>query len=200
MKAHARVCYYFGNGFINLSAMGTRDSEKLKKAARENGKLGGRPKGSRSEKTLEKELILKGYRERVMGVTDLLLNSQLTLARGQQYLFKIEKKKLTGPKGGVSYIPQRPKLVTSEIEIQNYLEGLVDESDMDDNDPAATYYYLTTKDPSSQTIDSMLDRTFGKSAQSLDLTSGGKTLGVSEEAQAMANAALNKFLNGNPKK
>lgn len=180
--------------------MGTRDSEKLQKAARANGLKGGRPKGSKSPKTLEKEAVLREYKTRVMGVTNILLNSQLTLAKGQQYLFKIEKKKLTGPKGGVSYIPQRPKLVTSQIEIQNYLEGLLDESDIDDNDPAATYYYLTTKDPNSQTIDSMLDRTFGKSAQSIDLTNNGKSFAVSEEAKALADAALAKFLNGKSQK
>lgn len=171
-------------------------SKEAAEKARRNGKKGGRPKGKKSSKTLEKEAVLKTYREKAMEVVPLLFRSQLTLARGQQYLFKIEKKKITGPKGGISYIPQRPKLVTSEFEIEEYLAGRLDESDEEDNDPAATYYYLTTKDPNSQTIENIMDRTFGKAAQSIDLTSGGKAFATSAESRALADNALNKFLNG----
>lgn len=142
-------------------------------ASIENGKKGGRPKGKKSKNTLEKEAVLKVFRERVMRNADLLFDSQLTLARGQTYLYKIEKELQIGPKGGKRYVSSKPKLVTEQWEIEAYLEGEITEGDSDnDQDPNATYYYLTTKDPSNQAVDSMLDRTFGKPAQSLEL--GGK--------------------------
>lgn len=130
----------------------------------------GRKKGSKSKATLEKEAVLAAFRQRVMSHADLLFNAQFTAARGQTYLFKIEKELQIGPKGGKKYIRSKPKLVTELWEIEAYLEGLVEEGDMDDeDDPAATYYFLTTKDPDSRAADSLLDRAFGKSAQEIDL-------------------------------
>lgn len=126
----------------------------------------GRKKGSKSKATLEKEAVLKAYRERVMRSADLLFDAQMTLARGQTYLYKIEKELQVGPKGGKRYVSSKPKLVESQSEIEQYLEGLITEGDPDDeNDPNATYYFLTTRDPDNRAIDSMLDRTFGRSTQ-----------------------------------
>jgi hypothetical protein len=126
----------------------------------------GRKKGSKSKSTLEREATLKAFRDRVMKNADLLFDAQLTLARGTTYLYKIEKELQIGPKGGKRYIRSKPKLVESQAEIEDYLEGLIEEGDPDDeNDPAATYYFLTTKDPDNRAIDSMLDRTFGRPTQ-----------------------------------
>jgi hypothetical protein len=126
----------------------------------------GRPKGKKNAATLEKEAVLKEYREKILQSADILFQSQMTLARGQTYLYKIEKEEIIGPKGGKSYRSKKPELVTSQWEIESYLEGLVDEGDEnDENDPRAAYYFLTTKDPDNRAIDSMLDRTFGKSVQ-----------------------------------
>lgn len=148
-----------------------RTSEILKKAARENGKKGGRPPGSKSEATLEREEVLKQMRQKVMGVADELFIAQMSLAKGYYYLYKIEKKLYVGPKGGKKYVPQRPKLVKDLWEIEAYLCGLVDESnDPHDNDPAATYYYIVTKDPQNAAIDSLQDRTFGRSTQSVEVS------------------------------
>lgn len=137
-------------------------------ASRFNGIKGGRPKGKKSPATLKKEAVLKAYRERVMGLADRLLDSQLTLAKGITYLYKIEKKKIVGPKGGIRWEAQKPERVTSEAEIRDYLEGLVESGDVkNDQDPSATYYFLTTKDPDSGAIKDMMDRTFGKSVQAI---------------------------------
>lgn len=129
---------------------------------------GGRPKGKKSQQTLEKEAVLKAYKQRVMTYADILLDAQLTLAKGQTYLYKIEKIKVIGPKGGVRYEPKKPELVTSKIEIEAYLEGLFKEGDLEnDRDPGATYYYITTKDPDGAAINAMLDRTFGRPVQAV---------------------------------
>ena len=139
--------------------------------ARENGRKGGRPRGKKSKTTLEREAVLRAFRERAMRSADLLFDAQLTLAKGQTFLYKIEKELQIGPKGGKRYVNSKPKLVTNQSEIESYLEGLANEGDLEDeNDPNATYYYLTTKEPSNYAADSLLDRTFGKSTQRLEHT------------------------------
>lgn len=136
------------------------------KASVENGKKGGRPKGRKSDATLEKEAILREYRQKILQSADILFGSQLHLARGMTYLYKIEKELQVGPKGGKKYVKSKPQLVTEQWEIESYLMGKVEEGDEDDeNDPNATYYFITTKDPDNRAIDSMLDRTFGKATQ-----------------------------------
>jgi len=134
----------------------------------------GRKPKSKNKTTLERDAVLKEFRQRVMRKVDLLQDSQFSLARGLQYLYKIEKKKIVGPRGGVSYQAQKPVLVTDPEEIRMYIEGELEEGDADDiNDPAATYYFITTKDPDNKAIDSLLDRTFGKSVNTIAGPDGG---------------------------
>ncbi len=153
--------------------MGTKSvtTEKLKKkpVPGKNGgkrKGSGRKKGGENQATKVKRATLKQFQDRVTKVVDILFDSQMTLARGQTFLYKIEKEKVVGPKGGVSYRKQRPVQVIDQREIEDYLEGLITEGDEDDDkDPNATYYYITAKEPDNKAIDSMLDRTFGKATQ-----------------------------------
>ncbi len=138
----------------------------------------GKKKGSKSVRTLEREAIINAYNQRAMGIVDLLLDSQITLARGQTFLYKIEKEEVRGPKGGISYRSKPPKLVTSQWEIENYLEGLDENGDPieTDSDRGATYYYLTTKEPSNMALDSILNRTLGKPKETLELKGVKKLL------------------------
>ncbi len=138
-----------------------------------NGKKGGRPKGSKSPITIEKEAALKAFREKVYTLADSLLYNQLSLARGQTFLYKIEKYYETVGKSKVLR-KKKPKLVTAQWEIEAYLEGKIDEGEMEDFED--TYYFITTKEPNNQAIDSLLDRSFGKPSQNMDLTSGGEKL------------------------
>ena len=142
--------------------------------ARENGKKGGRPKGTKNPATLERERVLAELRQRTMRVAGVLFDSQLALARGQSYLYKIEKYR---EKVGKNYVlkKKKPKLVTEQWEIEQYLEGLVEEGNM--QDPEDTYYFIVTRQPNTKAIDSLLDRTFGKAQQNIDFTSGGKAIG-----------------------
>lgn len=136
------------------------------KSSRQNGKKGGRPKGAKSQTTLVKEAVLREFRNKVLQAADVLFNSQLHVATGQTFLYKIEKELQIGPKGGKKYIRSKPKLVTDQWEIENYLMGKYEEGDAEDeDDPNATYYYLTTQQPDNKAIDSLLDRTFGKASQ-----------------------------------
>lgn len=130
----------------------------------------GRKKGKKNPETLEREKVLAEVRQRILRSAQRFLDAQSSVALGQQFLYKIVKKKKVGPKGGISYEAQKPELVTSEIEIRSYLEGLVENGDMEDNkDPAATYYFITTKEPSNNAIDSLMNRAFGKTAQAVEL-------------------------------
>lgn len=129
----------------------------------------GRKKGSKSQKTLEKERVLAAVRERILRNADRILDGQMSLAQGQQFLYKIEKELQIGPKGAKKYVSSKPKLVTDEWEIRAYLEGLVEDGDMnDENDPEATYYFITTKEPNNMAIDSMFNRAFGKPTERVE--------------------------------
>ena len=141
----------------------------------------GRKSGSKNPATLERNKVLEAMRQRIMGKADFLLDKQFQLARGQQFLYKIEKEfiktgELKNGKDKGYWKNKRPKLVTDEWEIRAYLENLVDKAngDIEDEfDPAATYYFITTKEPSNQALDSMLDRTFGRATQPVSGEDGG---------------------------
>lgn len=142
-----------------------------------NNHKGGRPKGKKAPKTLERERVLEALRQRTMRIADRIFDKQLVLVNGQQFLYKIEKefvrtgKSKDGNPTGY-YRALKPELVEDELVIRGYLENLVYRAngDMEDEkDPGATYYFITTKEPSNQAIDSMLDRTFGRAVQATKL-------------------------------
>lgn len=159
---------------------------------------GGRPKGSKSIMTLEKEAVFASYRQGVLRSVDVLRAAQLGLAKGSQYLFKIEKEKVVGPKGGVTYKSKKPVLVTSPQEMEDYLAGQFEDGDAEDeHDPSAAYYFMTAKDPENQAIKDMLDRIFGKPKEFVEL-SGDKNnpvvIDTKHATQEQIDAALSKLL------
>lgn len=129
----------------------------------------GRPKGTKNPRMLEKLAMRKIMEQRIMRVTNKILTAQIHIATGQTFLYKIEKKKIEGPKGGISYQNLPPKLVTSQFEIESYLEDVAtaNGNPEDENDPAATYYYLTTKEPNNEAIKNLFDRVHGKPKESI---------------------------------
>jgi hypothetical protein len=126
-------------------------------ASIENGKKGGRPKGSLNQATIEKREAEKQFIDRVVKSVDKLFNAQMSLAEGCSYLYRIEE---TGE--GKNKV-KKHVLVTSPEEIKAYLDGDVDESD---------YYYITTDAPDNKAIDSLMDRAFGKARQTIGLDGG----------------------------
>lgn len=130
-----------------------------------NGKnnKGGRPKGKKNPATLEKEAVLKVYRERIMRNADILFDSQVSIAQGIQFLFKIEKEWIQTGKNKGFWKNKKPILVEDKEEIRAFLERRLEQGDpQDDSNSGATYYFITTKEPNNFAIDSMLDRAFGK--------------------------------------
>ena len=132
----------------------------------------GRPKGSTNKATKEKKAIEQELQQRIMGVADILFNSQLQLARGEYYLSTIEKEWVkTGKNADSGYWRKKPAAqVTQQWEVEAYLQGLVDNAPLDGE--GDTYYFIVTKDPSNSAIESMWNRSIGKVRQNYGLDGG----------------------------
>lgn len=125
----------------------------------------GRKPHSKNAATISREEALRQFRESVARVADQLFLTQLSLARGERFLYHVK---------WVGKGPKRRKdvaMVDSPEVIKQYLLGELD--DDDDN-----YYYLTTRPANNQALDSLLNRAFGTAQQSIDLTSDSKPLPV----------------------
>lgn len=140
---------------------------------RKKGKLGGvragagRPPGTKNPETLKREAIAERFRQRTYGIADILFDKQLHLAQGQTFLYKIEKYyEIVGKQKILR--KKKPKLVESQWEIEQYLEGKIEQGDEDDFE--ATYYFITTKEPNLSAIDSLLDRALGSATKSLEVS------------------------------
>ena len=139
----------------------------------------GRKEGSISKKTKEQKIVEEEFRQRVLKSMSELINSQMSLAKGCHYLFKIETKKWKDKKGNWKEEKKKPKIVESQNIIESYLAG---ELDNEDND----YYFISTDKPDNRALDSLIDRVFGKAPQAIDVTSKGEKL----------EQVLVKFLDG----
>lgn len=138
---------------------------------------------------MEREAVEKLQQQRRLKLADKFLDKQLVLANGQQFLYKIEKEWVktgtskSGKENGF-WRSKKPKLVENEEQIRDYLESLVDEAngDMDDDqDPGATYYFITTKEPHGPTLEALMNRTFGSVVQSTKLVDDtGKSLPITQ--------------------
>lgn len=156
---------------------------------REIGKLGGRPPGRKSRATLKKEAVLEEYKQMVMRDAKRLFYSQSTLAHGQTYLFRINKKKQGKDKWVVD---GEPILVKDPIEMQAYLDGLIHERI---SAPYEPYYFLTAVQPSQQAIGDMLDRAFGKARQVVGLEGSdpGSSLTIAVEEKQYERILTEEF-------
>ena len=125
----------------------------------------GRKKGIRNIKTLERAKVIAVYQQRVLRIADDLFNAQLSVALGLAYLYRMDK------------IKRRAELITDTENITAYLEGEIR------SDERFEYYYITVKEPNLKAIESLLDRTFGKSTQSLDISSQGRPIPLLGDAR-----------------
>ncbi len=95
--------------------------------ARQNGMKGGRPKGSLSKTTLEKQKVMEEFKMKVLRAADVLFQAQLHLAIGQTFLYKIEKELQIGPKGGrKSQLGQPPQTPTAPPSMTTSMAVLAD--------------------------------------------------------------------------
>jgi len=166
-------------------------SEKQKKnsVVRKNGGArpgAGRKKGGENEDTRKRRIAEKEYKERVVAHIHDLFNSQLNLAKGLTYMFRVDETE--DDKGKKIRKHVRVEIPSEMIAVLDELDG--DESGRVD-DPAGEekYYYLTTKDPDNRAIDSMMDRVFGKAPQTIE-HSGGIDVNKLSEYKSLTNEQL----------
>lgn len=151
---------------------------ELSAVRRAAGRQGGYKKhGKRSLKNLEKDLIREHIDQRLMRATDVYINGQMSLAKGLQFLYRIDKTfirtgkdKNTGEQQGY-YRNEKPVLVESQWEIETYLETLAENNgDISDNDDeSAAYYFITAKAPDGQAIEQGLARVHGRAPESIKI-------------------------------
>lgn len=151
---------------------------QLSAVRRAAGKIGGqRTAGIVSIATLQRNLVREHLDQRLMRATDVMLNGQISLARGQQFLFRIDKKFIeTGrsksgePRG--YWRNEKPVLVTAQYEIEAYLAELAGNNGdiSDDKDEGAAYYFITTKEPNMLAIKDAQDRIHGKPRETIEHT------------------------------
>lgn len=126
----------------------------------------GHPPGKKTERVIEREATLRAFKDRVAKNADRLLNAQMDLAVGEKYLMVVTTV-------GEGAKERRETTVVTDIElIKQYLDSDGDASFGEENE----YYFMTTKPANNQALDSLLNRTYGKPAESVDVTSNGNTL------------------------
>lgn len=119
--------------------------EVITKGGRRPG--AGRPRGSKNRLTKSVRSRERTLRERVLKKLDQLVNAQLSLAEGVQYLYEIKMRNVGGRRK-----PQHI-LVTDPKKIKAYLDGDYEED---------KYVYITAERPDNKAIEALLDRAFGK--------------------------------------
>lgn len=141
------------------------DKSKLQPKKKKGGARpgSGRPKGSKDAATITREAAAKVFKDRVAKSVDKLFNSQLDLATGEKYLMVIH----TNGRG--SRIKRETTIVTDVELIKQYLDGELADTESD-------YYFMTTKPANNQALEGMLNRSFGKASETLDVTSNGETM------------------------
>lgn len=143
-------------------------------------KNNGRKAGSMNKTTAESKIAKKAFIERVNLNVDKLFNAQLDLAVGEKYLMVVK----TIGKGAKAR--RETSIVTNPGLIKQYLD---DETSLDHDEE---YYFMTTKPANNQALDSLVNRSFGKPTEKVDLTSDDKPISVLaglslEELKNLAN-------------
>lgn len=128
--------------------------------SKQNGLLGGRPKGRKNNATIEKEEARKAYQQLVLQNLRPLFSSQMSLARGVSYVYRIDRH------GKGSTLRIEHVLLEDAREIADALD-IIENNDPNGDEEGNGFYYVTTKAPENRAIDSMLDRSIGKPAQPL---------------------------------
>ena len=108
----------------------------------------GKPKGFKHQRTLEKEAARKFLQERVIAQLEPLIEAQIEHAQGVSHFF------LRDPKSG------QFERITDEKAIETALNS----------GDEGRYYWIFTKDPSIQAFTDLMNRTFGKPAEHVEVS------------------------------
>lgn len=145
----------------------------------------GRPKGSKDPHTLEREKTLEAVNNRIYKIADSLITAQASVAKGQQFLFRIDTVK--SGDGRKKSERKKPILVTNEREIADYIDSLENGDDVEKIDKNTdSYYYITTKEPVSAAVDSLMNRAYGRPKETMDLKVTDETVDLTPLDPKMA--------------
>jgi hypothetical protein len=118
-------------------------------ASRQNGKKGGRPRGSKNVASLERDKVAAALKQRILQSADRLFNAQMSLAEGCAFLFK------RGAAGG------KATLVTDEATLRRYVDGELDPEE---------FVYLHTERPNIVAIQDAFNRALGKPTETVEVS------------------------------
>lgn len=149
--------------------------KKVKGKKRGGGKQpgAGRPKGRKNNATIEREAALEAFKNGVTKRANALMNVQTMLAFGTIKVFRIETE-YSGSGKNRKATRKKPVLVSDDEEIINALDYTYGDGESPNDDE--TYYFVTTKDPENNAINSLLDRTFGKPKEQIAIKHTGLSL------------------------
>ena len=130
----------------------------------------GRKPGSMNKATRESKIAKKRFIERANLHADELFDAQLALAKGMNVLMVV---RTTGQGKNRKRWTER---VTDPWLIQKYLDNELAQEDGSDDyesmDDENHYYYMTTVPPDNKAIDSILNRSFGKAPEKIEVEGG----------------------------
>lgn len=165
----------------------TEEIEKLKNKSKKGGARpgAGRPLGGMNQSSIERMKVKEAFIQRVNLHADHLFNAQYDLAIGEKYL--MVKKTIGTGKNRKTWVE-----VVEDVEtIKKYLD---DDGVTLNEDSDSEYYYMTTKPANGMALDSLLNRSFGKAEEKLDVTSNGEALNTSPDPATAA--AFADYLKG----
>lgn len=123
-------------------------------ANRINGRKGGRPKGRKNDKTIEREAAKKAYDQMVLQKLEPVFQSQLVSALGVYFVYRKEHYG-TGASKRIEHIQ-----LTEPYEIADALDRIANGENGFSSEEG--FCYVMAKGPGDRAIDSMLDRAIGK--------------------------------------
>lgn len=159
-----------------------RMDESLKPKSNRGGARpgAGHPKGLKTQRVIEREAVLRAFKDRVAKNADKLFNAQLDLAVGEKYLMVVttrDKKRETS-------------IVTDPEVIKKFLDEDEDSNIGEENE----YFFMSTKAANNLALDSLLNRSFGKAQDKVDITTDGESIKETVPATEEMKAKFLKFM------
>ncbi len=178
--------------------MEDKKPKKKKKGGKQPG--AGRPKGRKNETTIDREKILETAKDIIAGRTRKLIDTQTILATGAIKIYKIHYH-WEGSAKKRTLIKDKPELVENDQEIIQVIDWefgsqeMGNPSDHDHEDQEYDYFFVMTKEPDNQAINSLMDRTFGKATENKNIVANigmGALLDEIEEENKNARSKTQK--------